>query len=296
VKLSKLMLGTVQFGIDYGIANTEGKPSYEKARDIISAAFAAGVNCLDTAAAYGNSEEIIGRALKELGLGAKVLVITKVLPINNLAAKEAEDFIFGSIRNSMAKLGRDVLDGCLFHREDDVKYMDILHKAKDKGLIKKAGLSLNSAAFIDAALGSGAEYCQLPFNILDKRFTSTNFIGKAKSKGMALFSRSVYLQGLLLIPENKIIKELQDVIPVRRKLEALAAEKGLAAAELYMRFVLAHGEIDSILTGVDNLKQLQENLLLCNKGPLDAVTMRRIDEMVPIFPEEIIRPSRWPKK
>ncbi|MCX6992710.1 MAG: aldo/keto reductase [Kiritimatiellaeota bacterium] len=299
MKISKLMLGTVQFGLNYGIANTEGQPSYAKSRDIISAAFASGVNCLDTAAAYGNSEEVIGRALKELGLSAKVLVITKVPIIENLAAKAAEDFIFGSIRNSMAKLGKDILDGCLFHREDDVKYMDILLKARDQGLIKKAGISLDSTAFIDAVLGSGAEYVQLPFNILDKRLTSTGFIGKAKSKGMALFSRSVYLQGLLLMSEEKISEQLKDVIPVRRKLEALAAEKGMAAAELYMRFVLTHGEIDSILTGVDNLEQLRENVRLFSKGPLDSATMRRIDEIVPLFPEKIVRPGcweRWRKK
>ncbi|NCC93899.1 MAG: hypothetical protein EOM10_11550, partial [Opitutae bacterium] len=76
--LSRLMLGTVQFGLSYGIANRQGRPSYAVVRDILACAFEGGVNCLDTAAAYGESEELIGRALRELGLADRVIVVTKV--------------------------------------------------------------------------------------------------------------------------------------------------------------------------------------------------------------------------
>ena len=296
MKISRMMLGTVQFGLDYGIANSSGKPSYESAREIIKAACDSGINTLDTAAAYGTSEDVIGRALEELQLKNKMLVITKVLPVNGLSGKDAEDFIFTSIRNSIKKLGCESLDGCLFHREEDFKYMEFLLKAREKGLVKNAGISIDTASLLDEVLSSGADYVQLPFNILDKRFTGKDFLKKAKAKSVKLFSRSVYLQGLLLMSEEKITGKLRDVIPVRRRLEAIAKEKGMSPAELYMRFVLSHDEIDSVLTGVDNVTQLKENIALFAKGPLDKETLERIDKIVPEFPEEIVRPNKWPKK
>lgn len=296
MQISRMMLGTVQFGLDYGIANSSGKPSYESSRDIIKAAFDSGINTLDTAAAYGSSEDVIGQALSELDLKNRMLVITKVLPVNGLSGSAAEDFIFSSIENSIKKLGGKALDGCLFHREEDFKYMSILLRARDEGLIKKAGISIDTDKLLEEVLASGADYVQLPFNILDKRFTSKYFLKKANANGMKLFSRSVYLQGLLLMSEEKITGLLRNVIPGRRKLEAIAQERGISPAELYMRFVLSHDEIDSVLTGVDNVGQLKENVALFAKGPLDKATLDEIDKCVPEFPEEIVRPNKWPKR
>jgi len=290
---SQLMLGTVQFGLNYGIANSAGQPDYAKSRNIIGTAFESGINCLDTASSYGSSEEVIGKALRELGIGDKVFIVTKIPPVKKSSKRDAEKFIVASILNSMSNLGKEFLDGCLFHREEDVKYMDMLLKARDNGLIRKAGISIDSEAFLDRVLDSGAEYVQLPFNILDKRFTSGDFLRNAKSRGMSLFCRSIYLQGLLLMPEEKIPKRMKSVVHVRRKLEALAAEKGMEPSELYMRFAISRKEIDSIITGVDNPEQLKKNVKLFGKGPLDDEMIRSIENIVPIFGEEIVRPCRW---
>ncbi|MBN1864468.1 MAG: aldo/keto reductase [Victivallales bacterium] len=296
MNFSRLMLGTVQFGLNYGIANSAGQPDYDKSRDIIGAAFESGINCLDTAAAYGNSEEVIGKALHELGIADKVSVISKIPPVNGRSRREAEKFIVASILNSMSNLGKEFLDGCLFHREEDVKYMDLLLKARDNGLIKKAGISIDSDAFLGRVLDSGAECVQLPFNILDRRFTSSGFIRKAKSREMSIFCRSIYLQGLLLMQEDKIPESLRVVIPVRRKLESLAAGKGMEPSELYMRLVVSRKEIDSLVTGVDSLDQLQKNVQMFGKGPLDDETVSSIENIVPEFAEEIVRPCRWGEK
>ncbi|MDD5598133.1 MAG: aldo/keto reductase, partial [Victivallaceae bacterium] len=82
MKFSKMMLGTVQFGLNYGIANSAGKPTYETVREIIKAAYEGGINCLDTAAGYGDSDELIGRALTELKLNDKILIISKVAKVS----------------------------------------------------------------------------------------------------------------------------------------------------------------------------------------------------------------------
>ncbi len=292
---SKLMLGTVQFGLNYGIANTAGKPSYETARDIIQAAYESGVNCLDTAAGYGNSEAVLGRALAELNLKDKMQVISKVPGISqqNLSESAAERFIMESVENSLARLGVKRLAACLFHVEQDIKYIGILQKLEQKGLIGGAGISLDTNCYCDDVIAAGIKYVQLPYNILDKRFDS--FFSLAQQSGIAVFTRSVYLQGLLLMPENRIRESLLEVIPIRCRLACLAVEAGMDMSELCMRFVLSNPAITSILTGVDNLDQLRHNLQLMEKGPLSVALYQAVKTAVPLLDEKIIRPFLWNK-
>ena len=77
MKFSKITLSTVQFGLDYGIANTGGKPSYEKSRDIVATAYENGITSFDTAAAYGDSEKVLGQIFQELKIKNKVQVGSK---------------------------------------------------------------------------------------------------------------------------------------------------------------------------------------------------------------------------
>ena len=293
---SKLMLGTVQFGLNYGIANTAGKPSYETARDIIQAAYESGVNCLDTAAGYGDSEAVLGRALAELKLKDKMQVISKVPGITqqNLSESAAERFIVESVENSLARLGVKRLAACLFHVEQDIRYIGILQKLERKGLIGGAGISLDTNHYCDDVIAAGIKYVQLPYNILDKRFDS--FFPLAQQNGIAVFTRSVYLQGLLLMPEDRIRESLLEVIPIRCRLACLAVEAGMDMSELCMRFVLSNPAITSILTGVDNNEQLRQNLQLMGKGPLPAALYQAVKTAVPLLDEKIIRPSLWNKK
>ena len=293
---SKLMLGTVQFGLNYGIANTAGKPSYETARDIIQAAYESGVNCLDTAAGYGDSEAVLGRALAELKLKDKMQVISKVPGITqqNLSESAAERFIVESVENSLARLGVKRLAACLFHVEQDIRYIGILQKLERKGLIGGAGISLDTNHYCDDVIAAGIKYVQLPYNILDKRFDS--FFPLAQQNGIAVFTRSVYLQGLLLMPEDRIRESLLEVIPIRCRLACLAVEAGMDMSELCMRFVLSNPAITSVLTGVDNIEQLRQNLQLMGKGPLPAALYQAVKTAVPLLDEKIIRPSLWNKK
>ncbi len=290
---SKMQLGTAQFGLNYGVANTAGKPSYETAKDIISAAYDGGINTLDTAAAYGNSEEVIGRALNELNLQEKFQIISKVPPVSSqhLSSSEAEKFIINSVEKSLRRLQVDHLDICLFHQEADIKYMDVLNKLKLCGLINGYGVSLDSTAYCQVALALDIGFIQLPYNILDKRFD--DFLLKASARNIKIFTRSVYLQGLLLMPEDRIKPFLQEIIPVRRKLNQLAKSSGIGMAELCVRFVLSNQSVTSILSGVDNLSQLQENLKLIEKGILPDNLYKEINKTVPIYPEKIVRPTKW---
>ncbi|MEI8248854.1 MAG: aldo/keto reductase [Lentisphaerota bacterium] len=292
---SRLMLGTVQFGLNYGIANTAGKPSYETARDIIQAAYESGVNCLDTAAGYGDSEAVLGRALAELNLKDKIQVISKVPGITqqNLSESAAERFIVENVENSLGRLGIQRLSACLFHVEQDIRYIGILQKLEKKGLIGGAGVSLDTNHHCDDVIAAGIKYVQLPYNVLDKRFDE--FLPLAQQNGIAVFTRSVYLQGLLLMPEDRIRESLLEVIPIRCRLACLAAEAGMNMSELCMRFVLSNPAISSVLAGVDNLEQLKHNLQLIEKGQISTVLYQKVKAAIPLLDEKIIRPFLWNK-
>lgn len=292
MKTSKLVLGTVQFGLNYGIANTYGKPPLKKVKRIIGIAYEHGIRILDTASAYGESESILGTALHELGLSGSMRIVSKIphLP-ENTTKTEAEEFIRKSLSQSLANLQVEQLEAVLFHKENDLKYLPLLRKMKTEGLVRGIGVSL------DSTVPSGVEQAdlvQVPGNVLDRRFGK--FIQQAHLHNTKFFVRSVYLQGLLLMPEEKIPESLAGIKPYRRKLEALAAENSISFPELCMRYLLSIPEIDGILTGVDTPEQLEYNIEIAEKGPLSSELYNAILNAVPSLPEEWIRPALWKRK
>lgn len=299
LKLSRLMLGTVQFGLNYGIANKSGQPSYETARDIIACAYQNGVTCLDTAALYGESEEVLGRALAELKIADDMAVVTKICHMaDNLTASEAEAIIEESIICSLRHLRLDVLPICLFHTENNFhNYSQSLLKMKDKGLVRNTGSSVNTPEAAARIIKSGlADAVQMPTSVLDHRYIRMGVCEESMKRGGALFVRSIYLQGLILMPEEDILPELAEVIPVRRKLQSLGDEAGIGLVELASRYVLGITGITSLVVGVDSAEQMRENIELIDKGPLPADLHAAVTEAVPDLPENILFPGKWTKR
>ena len=289
MKESKLVLGTVQFGLKYGIANTGDKPAPELVRQILQKAYDRGIRTLDTAAAYGESETVLGTELADLGLSDKMKIVSKVPPMpENLSDSEAEKFIMDSIENSLKNLQINQLDAVLFHRESNLKYLKFLQKAENLGLTRNTGASF------DGMITENAYECkaiQVPGNVLDRRFLE--FIRQAHKNGTKVYNRSVYLQGLLLMDESRIPEPLKEIIAYRKKLEALAAAAGITPAELYVRYLFSIPEIDGVLTGVDNVEQLEYNCNVADAGALDKEILERIFTTIPELPEYIIRPCIW---
>lgn len=293
---SRIMLGTVQFGLDYGIANSNGRPDYRTCRDIMAAALESGINGFDTAAAYGESEQVLGRILAELGVAGRVLIVSKSHPVNDadIPASEVEGFIEKSLRQSLQNLGVDRLPVFLLHRDADLVWMDVLHRMKEKGLIERIGISADTAEGAESAARHDlVEALQIPHNLFDRRFSSGPVFPLARKRGLLLFARSSFLQGLLLMPEESIPSSLSEVIPVRRKLEALAYAAGMGMPELCLRYSLGFSEITSVLIGVDTVEQLRQNASMMQRGPLESSLLAQIDACVPDFPETIVRPSCW---
>ena len=294
----RLMLGTVQFGMNYGIANKTGQPSYDQVRDILACAVEGGVNGLDTAAQYGQSEEMLGCAMAELSLIGKLTVVTKIMPLaGDLSPDRAYGLIEKSVRTSLQRLRLKCLPFCLFHREENALYEEGLWSLKDKGLVRRIGVSVMTPEVALNILRAGwAEAIQIPANLLDHRFERTGVLAEAKAKGVTIFVRSIYMQGLLLLPDTEIPLGLVDIIPVRRQLQALADEVGMSLRELAVRYALSLSNAQYVLVGVETLPQMQENLKLFSKAPLDAALVQAIANIVPDLPNRILMPTYWRPK
>jgi aryl-alcohol dehydrogenase-like predicted oxidoreductase len=298
--LSRLMLGTVQLGLPYGIANRTGQPSYQEARDIIACAYEGGVNCLDTAAVYGSSEEVLGRALAELRIADKMIVVSKVHHMaQGLDAATAAAIVEESVVQSLKRLRLETLPVCLFHIEGNFAYVETLLRLRERGLVRHVGSSVMTPAATTAIVRSGlAEALQIPTSILDRRFSHPDggIIRQAADRGIAVFVRSIYLQGLLLMPEEDILAELAEVIPVRRRLEALADEAGMHLSELAVRYVLGLDGVTCSVVGIETLEQMQQNVAMFAKGPLDARLRQAVEAAVPDLPDKILMPNQWSRR
>ena len=276
---SKLMLGTVQFGMNYGVANTSGKPPFDTVKAILKAAYEGGVTALDTAPEYGDSEEVIGRALADLGLSGRFKIVTKIPKLP--AGCDAERFIADSLRSSLRKLGVDRLAAALFHAEEDAICLDVLKSMAKRGYIDMAGVSLNTLAHRDD--GENADCLQVPASLLDRRFDRC--FGR---KDRHVFVRGAYLQGMLLMPETGVfVTEVRDR---RRELEKLR----VPMAELALRYLFAKPEPKSVLTGVETLEQLRENIRIAALPPLEKSDLAAVDAIAfPELPEMCVSPFFW---
>ncbi len=276
---SKIMLGTVQFGMNYGVANTSGKPSFDTIKAILKEAYDHNVNALDTAPEYGDSEELIGKALSELGLAGKFSIVTKI-PTMPEGCKPS-DFMEKCLAASLKRLHSECVAAVLLHNEADDIHIEELQKLRDKGMTERAGISLNTLACKNA--GTQADCLQVPASLLDHRFD--HCFGQ---KNRHCFVRGAFLQGMLLMPEENIF--VKEIIPYRRRLQAL----GLPMAELALRYLFAKPAPCSVLTGVETLAQLQENLRIAEMPPLPDELLQKVDEIVSEqLPEICISPFFW---
>lgn len=296
-QLSQLMLGTVQFGTQYGIANKTGQPPYKKVLQMLAVAAAHGVNCLDTAAGYGASENIIGRALRELRLAGQITVVTKTPHLDdNLKPAEAERLIHRGVEASLKNLRLDFLPICLIHKESNAVFAESLLRLKAKGLVRHVGISVSTPSGALNAIRSGYfEALQIPTSILDRRYLKSGVFQEAQRMKIALFVRSIYLQGLLFLPEPEVPPELAAVINARRSLEQLAARARLNLAELAIRFVLGLKGVTCLVIGLETLSQLRNNLRIFAQGPLNARLQRAILNRDPQLPENVVFPFLWPR-
>lgn len=287
---NKLILGTVQLGLNYGINNTNGKPSLAMAFKILSTAWDKGIRILDTAEAYGNSQEVIGEFHK--ANPDKIFkIITKLSP--NTSIKQED--LLAHLKTNLKLLHVTSFHGYMFHSfksYDDGKLLyETLNKAKDLGLIKRLGVSLHSNTELEKVLeNQNIKLIQLPFNLLDNHSKRAALLIKAKSLNVEVHTRSVFLQGLFFKSPNDILSSLEGFITPLNELSKLKESYGLKTEVLCLQYALQKDYIDNVLIGVDNVEQLINNINICNN--VVKIPTHNIDK-IDVKNELLLNPANW---
>ncbi|XPV76152.1 MAG: aldo/keto reductase [Desulfovibrio sp.] len=292
----RLVLGTVQLGVNYGIANNSGQPDISTAEQIVSAAYDGGVRVLDTAQGYGRSEEVLGQVLKSLGYD-DFQIISKLHPrLDHLD----ESSLRASLERSLELLQVDFLGALLLHREDELVHWnnglgEILESFRNEGLVKQLGVSVYSPeAAVQALKTDGVDIVQLPSNLLDRRFEEAGVYELAESKNKDVHIRSIYLQGLIFCEDSALTGNISHGKEVLKKLRTFCSELGLTLQEAAMAFVKMAYPQASVLFGAETPAQVEENILCWSKDfPEDLA--RRFQREFPDVDGVLLNPSLWKK-
>jgi len=293
-RTARLGVGTVQFGLDYGVANTEGQTSPAEAATILRTAQQAGIHLLDTAAAYGYSEEVLGRIT---GKQETFDIVTKTLPVkrDNIRPGDVDDIRI-RFEASLAHLNREKVYGLLVHEANNLlsaggdRLFALLEEFKSHGLVSKIGASVYTGDQIDRIMERyPVDMVQLPINIFDQRLIAGGQLTRLRENGIEIHARSVFLQGLLLMPPDTLhpyFKEVKEHITAFhdycRRTESPPLRTALA-------FVLNRPEIDHVIVGVCNHAQLSEIIEAVEQWRSIPEDMDRFA----IHEEKIVNPSLW---
>jgi spore coat polysaccharide biosynthesis protein SpsF len=303
---AELVLGSVQLGLSYGAANRTGKPSRGAALRLVRRALDAGISSIDTARAYGDSEERLGEALA----GRKaVRTITKLSPLSQLADDASRDAVRAAVDESIAEsltaLKRSRIDCLLLHRAQHMRshgnaIWERLIELLEDGTVVALGVSVQTPAEALAALDcADVRHIQLPFNLLDWRWREAGVIARIRSRAhVTVHARSVLLQGLLAndATDWPAIDGV-DAKAITHLLAEIATEYGRAnAADLCLAYARGQNWIDGVVVGMETEDQLEENLRLFVRLPLAAEDCAAIEQRIPRVPETLLNPALWPKR
>lgn len=282
-KISPMTLGTVQLGMNYGIANSAGKPSEEKSFSILRTALEGGITALDTARAYGDSELVIGRFLKQWK-GEQPAIITKVPALQGGTPKELEKFVTESVEQSLERLGVNKLASVMLHGAKDPiihgkACADAVKALVDHGYTDKVGVSVYTAEDIAGMLPYEIfSLTQVPMSIFDQRLIAGGWIDKLKERDYTVYVRSVFLQGLFFLDPDRMTDPilLQHAAPKLRMLRQVAADENMTLAQLAIAFIRDCPGVTSLVLGADTPEQVQENLGQFATAPLSESVMERL--------------------
>lgn len=275
--MGKLVLGTVQFGLQYGV-NSAGRPSEEAVKDILSEAAKGGIATLDTSSAYGNSEEILGECITP-DEGFKI--VSKY--------PKGESPVAEMFNGSLNRLKAKQLYGYLLHHfevyENNPEIWDEFIALKEAGKVEKIGFSLYKPEELQFILDhkSPFDLIQVPFNIFDKKFLP--YMEELHEKGIEIHVRSTFLQGLFFKDREALPEKLKPMKKYLLKLDEFSNKSGLSISEIALNYNLQNPYIDGVLIGVDNVEQLKMNLASVKDIPVDIE--------IEVKEQELLNPVNW---
>lgn len=302
--VSKFTLGTVQLGRRYGIGNKTGKPSKDAALKILRYAVSNGIESLDTAPDYGDSEKIIGYFIKEqMKQRLKIpSIITKVPSVQlheDAISSNISKFVEETIHSSIKSLQIPSIDTCFIHNPNDItsykgQVISSLSRLKEKGLINKIGASVYTPKEVQMVISLECfNAIQVPINIFDQRLIDMGLIEQLHKKKIDVFARSVYLQGLFFLDPDKLPRSLVGAQPYLLKLRKLSKDTGLSISEIALLFIRDVKHIDRIIIGNETINQLKVNIDLMKKTNSQKDLIKHICSQFNNVPEKLLNPTLW---
>lgn len=284
----KLAIGSVQFGLNYGVANTSGQVSSKVAGAILQHAQQTGIDTLDTAIAYGESESVLGH------IGVQAWKVVTKLPTVPDGCADVTQWVSAQVQGSLKRLGLNSLHGLLLHRPNQllegigVELYAALQSLKAQGLVGKVGVSVYGPAELDALSGRYTfDLVQAPLNILDRSLVDSCWAQRLKNDGVEVHTRSAFLQGLLLIPKEKRHAKFDRWKDIWSVWDQWLAETGLSPLQACLRYASKLDCIDRMVVGVDNVAQLEE-IIAAAEGMLPSLPQFKI-----LQDDRLVNPATW---
>ena len=284
----RLALGTAQFGLPYGIANQAGQVTRSAAKAMLGLAAANGIDTIDTAIAYGDSEACLG----EVGVQGFKLV-TK-LPAVPDGCDDVKGWVQRQVAASLARLGVKAVYGLLLHRPEQLLESDgkaLFHAVqgvKDTGQVQKVGVSIYAPSELEALTPRYRfDLIQAPFNLVDCRLQATGWLQRLKDEGIEIHTRSAFLQGLLLMSDATRPEKFSTWSELWRTWHEWLSRHGESALQACLAFPLSFSEIDRVVVGADSVSQLGQIIgAATNAAPVDFPDLH-------CEAENLINPARW---
>ena len=294
--ISKIALGTVQFGLPYGLASGFIQVSEGSVKDIMKLAYLAGIETIDTATTYGNSDAVLGRT-EQL---SKFKVVTKLAPLSMFEGSffDRIDMVEEHFRQSLVKLGVKSVGCLMVHHckdlleEDANVYIDFLNRLKAEGLTDQLGVSIYSSEEVNALLELPLtiDVIQLPASIADDRLERSGVLKSLKDRGIEIHARSIFLQGILLMGVNEIPESMMEIRNFVAGLNEACLSANISRLDACVAWGLNNPYIDKLVIGVNsvgNLNEIVDSVSLFNS---DSFTL---SDDLPRIPTKLLNPSNW---
>jgi aryl-alcohol dehydrogenase-like predicted oxidoreductase len=293
VDISRLGLGAAQFGLDYGIANKSGQVSLDEARDILTLARSAGLDTIDTAMSYGRSEDVLG------AIGVESWQVYTKLP--ELPEAVLDDrarirpWVAQQVNNSLTRLRLRRVAGLMLHRPSQLGHRNgaALYEAvcaeRDFGRTGRIGVSVYGPHELDAVPeGMTWDIVQAPVNVLDMGMITSGWLDRLAANDCALHARSVFLQGLLLLPAAQKQAQFAEWEQLWQAWDRFVADLGITRVEACIRHVMNLDGVERVVVGVTSVSEFTE-IINVSKGKASALPKSLITQ-----DERLLNPSRWP--
>ena len=286
--MSRLALGTAQFGLRYGIANQDGQVSRPEAKSMLRFASANGIDSLDTAIAYGGSEACLGE------VGTQGFKLITKLPSVPYDCEDVKGWVHKQVRSSLSRLGVTNIYGLLLHQPNQLlgtngsELFQALQELKDNAQVQKVGISIYSPDELDLLIPKYRfELVQAPLNLVDQRLLSSGWMGRLKDHDIEIHTRSVFLQGLLLMSQSNIPNMFLNWNELWMKWYQWLSENKVSAVQTCLAYSLSFPEIDRVLVGADSKTQLMQLMASENKPLNFNFPDIRSDD------QNLINPANW---